>query len=168
MLTFFCLFFFPPWVSVAAVGYMIGCNHGSRLWMACRVVTCSSLHACVACFLYFQTCDTCCVYVCVAVAVCGARDVWMSVSVNWAGRRVDFQGKSSPASCTQELSVSHGHTPTHSRLPLPPPPPSHVYTFPPWCHCSACLSQRCRPAACVKLSNSPRALSSVGGVTLHF
>lgn len=110
--------------------------------MACRVEKFSSL-CLFACF-YFQTCETCvCHYV-------GLRCVWMSVSVNRLGHRVNLQGK-----------PHHLSTPGMSLSPWLHAPVLPLFL------CPACLSQRCTPA-CLKLPHSPGALSSVGGNTLSY
>lgn len=115
--------------------------------MACRVDKFSSL-CLFACF-YLQNCETC-VYVCGHYV--GLRCVFVCVCY-WPGHSVNLQGKPHHPS-TPRLSLSPWlHTPI---LPL--------FLCP---SCTACLSQRCTPA-CLKLSHSPGALSSVGGNTLNY
>lgn len=69
------------------------------------------------------------------------------------GHRVNLQGKP--------------HHPSIPRMSLSPwlhAPVLPLFLCP---YCTACLSQRCTPA-CLKLSHSPGALSSVGGNTLNY
>lgn len=122
--------------------------------MACRVDKFSPL-CLFACF-YLQTCETC-VYVCGHYVGLRWRCVCVCARVcecvcYWPGHRVNLQGK--PHHPTPRLSLSPWlHA---SVLPL--------FLCP---SCTACLSQRCTPA-CLKLSHTPGALSSVGGYTPNF
>lgn len=73
------------------------------------------------CCLFFSTFKPVTPVVCERVRgrcrVFGGRDVWKSSSVNRAGRRVDLQGKSSPASCTHDyLCPMATHPPTLTLL----------------------------------------------------
>lgn len=144
MLDFFFLFEFPLllsgiWLAVTTAQTLNGLQsrHVFPPLLVCLFLPPNLWNMCVCVWSLCGT-EMC---VCLCECVC-----------YWPGHRVNLQGK-----------PHHTSTPRMSLSPWLHGPVLPLFLCP---SCTACLSQSCT-LACLKLSHSPGALSSVGGNTLN-